>query len=75
MFLRAGSRNLHRILDIAPCTEFHASARKTVASRAVHRNEAVHMGGALYPPEYSGKVACHDKVAQLVGKAVDWGCD
>jgi len=60
------SKNLQRILDIAPCQEYHASARRAVASRAVYRNGGVHMGGALYPPEYGYKAACPEIVRELV---------
>lgn len=50
------ARNARRIVDQTGVAELHFSAGGTVASPMRHRNGAVHLGGALRPPEYARTV-------------------
>jgi len=46
-------RNLRRILVTTGAREIHLSGRKPVPSIMRYRNPNVHMGAALYPPDYT----------------------
>lgn len=50
-------RNIGKIAALTQATEFHLSCRKTVDSGMSYRNHRPAMGAALYPPEFSRKVA------------------
>ena len=65
-------RNLKRILTYCGAKEFHCSARKTMESKMIERNNKVHMGAACYPPEYSIKVTDSNIVLDLfkISKAI-----
>ena len=68
-FLSGGGinlRNLDRILRGSGAKEFHCSARKTVSSNMIAKNERIHMGAAYYPQEYSIKVADEKLVSNLL---------
>ncbi|XP_077981573.1 copper homeostasis protein cutC homolog [Glandiceps talaboti] len=58
-------RNLHRILEETGAQEFHCTARRSQSSVMVYHNTNVHMGAALYPPEYTTKFTNAELVQKL----------
>lgn len=50
-------RNIAKIAALTEASEFHLSCRRTVDSGMTWRNHRPAMGAALYPPEFSRKVA------------------
>jgi copper homeostasis protein len=58
-------RNVHRILAETGAQEIHASAHTSVDGPMNYRNSAIHMGGALYPPEFSRSITDVQRVAAL----------
>lgn len=50
-------RNIGKIAALTGASEFHLSCRRSVDSGMHYRNHRPAMGAALYPPEYSRKVA------------------
>ena len=59
-------RNLDRILMGCGATEFHCSARCSVASAMDFRRTNVGMGASFGPPEYCVKVADQNRVTALL---------
>ena len=55
-------KNLERILNESKAKEFHCSARISKQSRMNYRRSDIHMGGALYPSEYSIKVSGKERI-------------
>jgi copper homeostasis protein len=45
-------RNIHKIVAASGAREVHVYAPVSVASRMVHRNPRIYMGGELRPPEF-----------------------
>ena len=50
-------RNVKKIVALTGAREIHLSCRKSMESGMTYRNSRVFMGGALFPPEYTLKVA------------------
>ena len=59
-------KNLDRILTLTGATEFHCSARKSIASGMRHVASDVFMGAALRPLEYGHKVCDVSRVQSLI---------
>jgi copper homeostasis protein len=55
-------RNVARIVQITGVREIHMSARRVAESAMVYRNQWVHLGSALYPPEFSHQVTSSDRI-------------
>ncbi|MGC4015932.1 MAG: copper homeostasis protein CutC [Luteolibacter sp.] len=50
-------RNISKIAALTEASEFHLSCRRTLDSGMTWRNHRPAMGAALYPPEFSRKIA------------------
>jgi len=58
-------RNAAAILAQTGVREIHLSATGEQPSGMIHRNPALHLGGALYPPEYEITLTDPHKVSQV----------
>jgi copper homeostasis protein len=58
-------RNAAAVLAQTGATEIHLSANARQASGMTYRNTALHLGGALYPPEYEITVTDPGKVSAV----------
>ncbi len=55
-------RNIVRLRDVTGACEFHMSARETVASPMIYRNERVSMGGEVRISEFSNDITSSARV-------------
>lgn len=58
--------NIARIAAETSISEFHFSARESVASQMIHHNECVSMGGTVQIDEYSRNVTTERRVRQTI---------
>ncbi len=65
------ARNLTRIVAQSGVKEAHMTANSAVESRMQFRNSRLHMGGALYPPEYVRNVTDSARVKAVVNLMSD----
>jgi copper homeostasis protein len=59
-------RNVQRIVAGTGVSEVHLSARRSVESGMLHRNNSCFMGGTLRPPEFSWKTTDESAVRRVV---------
>ena len=64
-------RNVARLVQMTGVGEVHMSARRTEESPMRYRNPRVHMGAALYPPEYSRQVTSSDRIRAALDALTD----
>ncbi|MBK1882438.1 copper homeostasis protein CutC [Luteolibacter pohnpeiensis] len=60
------SRNIHKIAALTEAPEFHLSCRRPVESGMEFRNLRPSMGAALFPPEFSRRVADESKIRTII---------
>ncbi len=60
------AKNLTRIIQETGAKEYHVTGSSPIASKMEFRNERCFMGKALYPPEFSMKVADPEKIRQYI---------
>ncbi len=63
-------RNAPKIIAQSGVKEIHVSARSTVDSAMIYRNQRVFMGGELRQPEYSRLTTDVDRVKALTGRTL-----
>ena len=59
-------KNLTRIIRETGAREYHVTGSSSVDSKMEFRNDRCFMGKALYPPEFSMKVADAGKISHYV---------
>ncbi len=64
-------RNVARIVRMTGVREVHMSARRAEAGPMRFTNARVHMGAALYPPEYSRQVTAPDRLRAALDALTD----
>ena len=67
------SRNIHKIAALVGAPEYHLSCRKPVESGMEFRNPRPSMGAALFPPEFSRRVADEGKIRAIIAQAKSTG--
>ena len=60
------AKNLTRIIQETGAKEYHVTGSSPIASKMEFRNERCFMGKALYPPEFSMKVADPEKIRHYI---------
>lgn len=63
--------NVHTILQETKAVEFHASARKTLASRVSYQPGNIHFNAPLYQHEYELKEASAEKIKAMLASSRD----
>ena len=59
-------KNVERIMSQCQAKEFHGSARVSNKSKMDFQRGDIHMGAALYPPEYSIKVSSQERIQEFI---------